>query len=175
MVIGSTCAGKTTLAKTLAQIRDLPHIELDALHWGSNWVPTPTSELRHTIKKEVAKEHWVIDGNYTKLREIIWPRVDTYVWLDYNLAVVLWRWLKRTSRRVFGRERLWNDNRETLKGAVFSSDSLLFWILKRFASRRREYMAVLTKSPYSLVTRVYLPNPSTTDNFCHSLRHITLE
>ena len=109
VVIGSSCT------KTLAVIANLPYIELDALHWGSNWAPTPTPELRKLIQEVVSKECWVIDGNYSKLRDIIWSRVDTFVWLDYHLTFVLWRWLNRTIRRVISQERLWNGNRETFR------------------------------------------------------------
>ena len=40
-VIGTSGSGKTTLARTLAQQLDLPHTELDAIHWGPDWTPTP--------------------------------------------------------------------------------------------------------------------------------------
>ena len=37
VVIGTSCAGKTTFARALARILTFPHIELDALHWLPNW------------------------------------------------------------------------------------------------------------------------------------------
>ncbi len=41
VVIGTSGSGKTTLARELAGRLNVPHIELDALHWKPNWVATP--------------------------------------------------------------------------------------------------------------------------------------
>jgi adenylate kinase family enzyme len=169
-VIGSSCAGKTTLAKTLADNLNISYIELDALQWGPNWTPTPTSELRSMVHRLVSAEEWVCDGNYSKLRDIIWQRVDTFVWLDYQLSVVLWRWYKRTIRRVVTQERLWNNNQETIKEAIFSRDALFWWILKRFHNRRREYQKLMKSAEYQHVTRIYLPDPRVTQRFCAVIR-----
>jgi hypothetical protein len=45
-------------------------------------------------------EAWVADGGYAAMRDITWQRVDTVVWLDCRLAVVLARWARRTVRRI---------------------------------------------------------------------------
>ncbi len=40
-VIGPSCAGKTTFARTLAERTGCVHIELDAVHWGPGWTERP--------------------------------------------------------------------------------------------------------------------------------------
>jgi adenylate kinase family enzyme len=39
VVIGTSCVGKTTFARSLAHVLSCPHVELDALHWQPNWTP----------------------------------------------------------------------------------------------------------------------------------------
>lgn len=41
LVVGTSGAGKTTLAARVARAWRLPRVELDALHHGPGWVPRP--------------------------------------------------------------------------------------------------------------------------------------
>lgn len=52
-------------------------------------------------------------GNYGRVRDLLWPRADTIVWLDYAFPLVLGRLTARTVRRAVTGEILWNGNRET--------------------------------------------------------------
>jgi adenylate kinase family enzyme len=45
-VVGTSCAGKTTFAAALAGKLQVPHIELDALHWRAGWVPASPENLQ---------------------------------------------------------------------------------------------------------------------------------
>ena len=91
IVIGSSCAGKTTLARRVAEVIESPHIELDAIHWGPNWREAPTEEFRAAVRRLVEGQSWVIDGNYSKVRDIVWPRATDAVWLNYSFPVVFAR------------------------------------------------------------------------------------
>ena len=113
VVVGTSGSGKTTLARRLAAALAVPHIELDALHWEANWQEAPVEVFRERTRAAVAAAAWAADGNYSVVRDIVWSRADTLVWLDYALPVILWRLLIRTARRVAWREELWNGNRET--------------------------------------------------------------
>ena len=62
-IVGTSCSGKSTLARSLANALNAPHIELDALHWGPNWTPCPIEQLRDDVDKATAKLRWVCDGN----------------------------------------------------------------------------------------------------------------
>jgi len=53
IVIGSSCAGKTTLARRLAELLGSDHIELDALHWGPDWSEVPPEAFRTALKERV--------------------------------------------------------------------------------------------------------------------------
>jgi hypothetical protein len=50
---------------------------------------------------------WVLAGNYHHVRDIVGPRAEAIVWLDYSLPLVFWRLTVRTVRRAETREVLW--------------------------------------------------------------------
>ncbi|NLG68109.1 MAG: adenylate kinase, partial [Firmicutes bacterium] len=55
--------------------------------------------FRHRVHEATSGRCWVVDGNYSRVRDILWPMADTVVWLDYPLPVILGRLLRRTARR----------------------------------------------------------------------------
>lgn len=136
--------GKTTFARELARRLDVQFIELDALVHGPNWVETPDEALRALLEPIVSTERWVIDGAYQhKLGDLVLESADVIVWLDLPIRVWLPRLVRRTWRRIRGREPLWNDNRESLKTALWGRESLIGWAFHSHFRRRREWPATL--------------------------------
>jgi adenylate kinase family enzyme len=132
VVMGGSCSGKTTLARRLAGVLDVPHVELDALHHGPNWNEAPPELLQERVRAAfaIAPEGWVVDGNYlSKLDDLVLERADTAVVLDPPFATALRRALVRTFRRVVTREELWNGNRERVRDA-FSRYSIPLWVVR---------------------------------------------
>jgi adenylate kinase family enzyme len=138
-VVGTSCSGKTTLARRIAELTGIPHHELDTLFWRPNWTPAPIDEFRAAVEAIVAGEQWVIDGNYSRVRDIIWPRATELVWLDLPFPVVLWRAVTRTARRVITQEELFAGNRETIRFVLFDRESILWWVISTHHRRRRTY------------------------------------
>ena len=140
--------GKTTLGRALAARLGVPFVELDALVHGPNWAETPDDELRAQVEPIVRTEGWVIDGTYRrKLGNLVLDAADTIVWLDLPMRVWLPRLLRRTARRISGRERMWNDNRETLRDAFGGRESLFGYALEMHFRRRREWPVELAGYP----------------------------
>lgn len=159
IVLGTTGSGKTTLAGRLAKSLGCTHIEMDALHWEPNWTEAPTQVFRERVQKAVTHERWVMDGNYGVVRDITWPAADTVVWLDYPLPIILWRLMRRTLRRVFLHEELWNGNRERFATQFLTRDSLFLWLFKTYWRRRREYPELLARPEYAHLTLIHLRSP----------------
>src|SRR5947209_9511030 len=122
VVVGSTGAGKTTLAEALSACLKVPHVELDALHWEAGWAAASTPAFRTRVSEALTGDAWIVDGNYQSVRDLVWPRAQSMVWLDYSLPVIMWRLTRRTAHRLRTGHELWNGNREQL-GAVFSRES----------------------------------------------------
>jgi len=95
VVLGRTGSGKTTLARQLATVVQAPHVELDSLYFGPQFTTAPLALLRERTTAAIAGDRWVTDGNKRAVRDLVWPRVDTIIWLDYSLGVSLWRLGKR--------------------------------------------------------------------------------
>jgi len=104
------------------------------------------------------------------VRDLIWRRADTLVWLDYRLSLIMWRLIVRTFRRVATREVLWNGNREReLSAHFFSRDSIFLWALRTYGLRRREYPALLASPAYAHLRAVRLPSPRATHLWLETL------
>lgn len=73
-VVGTSCSGKTTFARNLANILKTKHIQLDAINFLPDWVERPNEEFLDVVEKAAAEDVWVFDGNYTRTREIVWGR-----------------------------------------------------------------------------------------------------
>jgi adenylate kinase family enzyme len=168
-VVGTSGSGKTTLAHELARRLDIPHIELDALYWQPNWTPTPEDVFRERVGQALAGETWTVDGNYSRLRDIIWRRADTVVWLNYPLPVVLWRVTMRTLRRSLTGEVLWDTNRERLGEAFFGRESIIWYSFKTYGRRKREYPALFARPENAHLHVVRLHSPGEARRWLESL------
>ncbi|MBZ0308678.1 MAG: AAA family ATPase [Anaerolineae bacterium] len=169
VVVGTSGSGKSTLAEQIASKLNIPHIELDALHWGPNWTSSPPEELRPRVENALQGDSWVIDGNYSVVRDIVWTRADTLIWLDYSLPLVLWRINKRTLKRGLTRQTLWNGNKETLwKHFFIPKESLYWWVLKTHYRHRHVYP--LAFAEYAHLTVCHFHSPKETARWLNHLQ-----
>ncbi|HEX9274486.1 MAG TPA: adenylate kinase [Candidatus Binatia bacterium] len=165
VVIGTSCAGKTAFARSLACALSFPHVELDALYWQPNWIPRPSEEFRALTAQVLSEDRWVTDGNYGVVRNLVWSRATTVIWLNYGFPTVLWRAVTRTLRRVRTREELFSGNRESLRMAFFSRDSILWWVLTTFHWRRKQYRVLFDTATFPQLVYVELRNSTEAENF----------
>lgn len=168
-VVGTSGSGKTTMAAAVARRLGLPHVELDALHWEPGWQEAALPVFRERVGAALAGDAWTVDGNYSKVRDLIWPRADTIIFLDYPLAVILHRLLGRTLRRVIRRDELWGGNRESIANTFFSRDSILLWALQTYRKNRRRYADLFAQPEYRHLRIVHLRSPAEAQRWLESL------
>ncbi len=156
VVVGTTGSGKTTLASQLSRLYRIPHVEMDALRHDPGWTEAPNDVFRERLARALAGDRWVADGNYSVARDVVWPRAQAAVWLDYPLRTVMWQLLWRTLKRCVTREELWNGNRERFRTSFFSRESVILWALTTYRRRRRQIPQQLALPEHSHLAVVRL-------------------
>lgn len=150
LVRGATGSGKSTLARELGEALGLKVIELDAIHWQQpDWQPLPTEEFRAQLQQAIdaAPGGWVVEGNYSVVRDITQPHADTLIWLHLPWRVSFTRMFRRTMQRAARRELLWGVQREELKTQFFSKNSLLWWGIHHHRAGERSSQALFDAMP----------------------------
>jgi adenylate kinase family enzyme len=148
VVVGTSCSGKTSYAKRLAEILGAPHVELDALYWNPDWIEKPTHQFRALVSDAVAGHRWIVDGGYATVRDVVWPRATCVIWLNYGFPLVMARALRRTFRRAMSGEELFSGNKESFRMSFFSRDSILLWVITTHWDRRRRYQELQKRNAY---------------------------
>ncbi|MFC4529201.1 hypothetical protein [Sphaerisporangium dianthi] len=137
LVVGISGAGKSTMARVLSGRLAVPYHEMDALRyvapgWGVD------EGFAAKVAALTASPAWVFDSlGYPEVRDLLWERADTVVWLDYGRAVIMPRVLRRSLRRTLRRERVFGGNRETLAG-WFRRDHPAWWAWSQHGARRAD-------------------------------------
>jgi adenylate kinase family enzyme len=153
-VVGNAGSGKSTVARALAARLDVPHIELDSIQHQPGWRPLPIPEFRSRVAEATAVGGWVADGNYSAVRDLVWTRADTVVWLDLPRRTVMRQIVWRTVRRIALRVELWNGNRERWRN-LFSrrpDESVIMWAWQRHPVYQARYLTASTDPAWRHLT-----------------------
>ena len=141
LILGRTGSGKTTLARELAAALGMPHVELDSLYFGPDFSRAPLSLLRERTSAAIAGDRWVTDGNKRAVRDLVWPRADTIIWLDYPFYVSLWRLAKRARTRTsaLSAQAAQTGRRAGLPKQMLAAARGVLTALRSHRGQRRQY------------------------------------
>ena len=147
MVIGAAGAGKSTLARAVGAVFDLPVIHGDAFYYDTSWVQKTPDETQALFDAAALGAAWVIDGNHGASMAARAERADLIIYVEAGRWRRLWRTLRRSVvsyRRTRPdmpagcRERIdpafhfdwvWNFDRR--------SRPKMMWFLDQWETRRR--------------------------------------
>jgi adenylate kinase family enzyme len=172
-VVGCPGSGKTSFARTMAAATGAPHIELDSIHHMANWQPRPRAEIRAMVEPELDRDAWIVDGNYKDIvRDLVWSRADTIVWLDLPRLLTVSRVARRSLRRIATREALWNGNRERLRNLLMwdREENIVLCSWTRHPLYRAEYAAAQSDPQWSHVEFARLRTPRAVAKFLAETR-----
>lgn len=144
IILGPSCAGKTTLGRQLGQCLNIRHIDLDDLRFLPEWVERSDDDFFEQVHQAIkGRQNWVISGSYKNSWNITMPKATHVIFLDRPLVVLLARLFWRTCRRAITRERICGGNREN-GHALFL---LSYWIIKTHKRKRQKFQD-LQAAPY---------------------------
>ena len=94
-------------------------------------------------------------GSYSCQDQLFWAccsfirtTATALVWLNYPFSLIFSRALTRTFRRIITRERIFADNRESLRGIV-DPEGIPWWVLRTYWRRRREYPLLFRQAGFA--------------------------
>lgn len=119
LIAGIGGSGKSTLARRLAPVLGLPAYTLDDLYYGPGLVMAEDFPAR--IDQITQGPAWLFDSQGPPptsqappaVREMMWSRADTLIWLAYPKRIVMGRVVRRTARRILTREEFLPGYRES--------------------------------------------------------------
>ena len=95
LIVGCSGAGKTTLAKALGEVLNIPVHYLDRYFWSRGWIEKPKEEFDAELAEILRLDSWIIDGNYGRTFPERLKYADTVIFLRYSRWLCLYRVFKR--------------------------------------------------------------------------------
>lgn len=135
LLYGVTGSGKSTAALAIGARSGHPVTLVDELTWEPGWVPVDVSVQRELIGTIVAEERWLLDSSYGDWLDLVLPRTQLVVGLDYPRWLSFARLVRRTVSGAITKEPRCNGNVETWR-AMLGRNSILVWHVRSFARKR---------------------------------------
>ncbi len=171
-VVGTSGSGKSTFAKRLSEILQIPYIEMDVIYWKNDWVEPSDSEFFEKIAQATEGSSWVLDGNYNRSQDVKWKHVQTIIWLDYPFHLVFFRVLKRSICRLMDQKPMWNtNNKETFKKSFLSKDSIIWWMMTSYPRMKSRYSEIF-ESKTSSFNLIRIRNQRELDSFLKQIKSL---
>lgn len=95
IIIGANGSGKSTFARELGGILNIPVHHLDYYFWKPGWQETPPEEWNEFISNLVQEDQWIIDGYYGRTLDIRLEAADVIFFMDLSPWVTTYRVIKR--------------------------------------------------------------------------------
>ena len=140
IVIGCPGSGKTTFAKELSVITKLPLFHLDAIWHRPDKTHIAREEFDSRLGEIIAKERWIIDGNYQRTMERRMAACDTVILFDLPTEVSIEGALSRVGKKRDDIPWIENELDPTFKEQIeeFGSEKLpmIYSLIEKYKDGR---------------------------------------
>ena len=168
LIVGTSGVGKTTLAMQLAAHTGLPVTHLDMLAWTAGWKRRPLAAFESDLDAVMARDSWVIDGNYIASLPQRAGMADTLILIDLPLRQCLLRVFSRWWKNK-GKQR-----HDLPEGCLEPLPwTFLKWVLSAPPRHQQVWHAVAAENPH--VTFYHFTTARQVDDFVRQLRVTTDE
>ena len=89
LVIGCPGSGKTTFSRRLAEITGLPLHHLDSIWHRPDRTHIPEDAFAQKLEEIMARDRWILDGNFNRTLEMRLRRCDAVFLLEYPVEICL--------------------------------------------------------------------------------------
>lgn len=89
IVVGPSGAGKSTFSRRLSKRLGIDVYHLDNIFRKSDKSHITRDEFDLKLSEVLAKDSWIIDGDYSRTYEVRFKNADTIIFLNYPLEVCL--------------------------------------------------------------------------------------
>jgi len=139
IVMGPSNAGKSTLAAALSDRLNVDAIHLDQLRFqpDTDWVLRSDAEFKKLHDDAVARESWIIEGNYSALLQPRLSRATGVILLSSSSLFRLFRYLKRTMTGKNHRIGALEGGKDSLKWEMVD------WILFKTRGSADQYARIV--------------------------------
>jgi len=173
-LFGPTATGKTTLARRLSAESGYLHTDLDDLLFTPDG-PLSLEEFRRQAAEVTSGDEWIVEGNFSKLADVVWHRAEVLVWLDFPLPLIVYRIVRRSLRQLTGREDSAQARRLTWSKAFFDRRSLLRTAIRKYRNNRPRYALQVSETAALGVDVIRLRRPREVERWTSGLREANRE
>lgn len=145
-ILGVSCSGKTTLGRRLSKLLNMPFYDLDDYYWEPGWKLRAPALIRQDVERLTRQPAWIVCGNYSEVWDLTVYGADHIIWLDFPVALLLVRGIRRSISNIVRHQPICNGNYDSLRN-LFSTNSILKWILKGRFRRREKYLRLYRQMP----------------------------
>ena len=125
VILGPSNAGKSTLAAALSEKLEIEPFHLDRMRFlpNTDWSMRSDADFQQLHDDAVAKESWIMEGNYSALWAPRLERATGFILLNSSTSLRLIRYLRRTLINPSGRAGHLEGAKDSLKWEMID------WIL----------------------------------------------